>query len=598
MTVFLKANSRIRNVVVLVFVSLTLLNAASILNVRAQSPDAITRIVADSINLDAPVVAMTQQTVAKNGVLQQVWKTPEKAAGWHTDSRLPGQGGNIVISGYSNKYAEVFRHIDQLEPGDTITVYQDNQPFTYTVVKKLFLKEKGESDTVRQENARWLGAINEERLTLVSDWPYANSTHNVIVVAWPISNGRDSTDNVALPATSPTIKLEPDDGPETGQSPPADAPPSLADNPLVAEVEAPNPNDDARTIPADLADAPPITRLVAPSIGLNTAVVDVGLRQVEQDGVVRNVWEVANYAAGWHKTSRKPGQGGNIVFSGHHNINGQVFRYLVDLQEGDLITIYQGDHPSYYTVTDKIIVKEKGEPPEVRRENAKWIGPFNEERVTLVSCWPYTSNTHRLIVVAKPVPAPTAPLALDPFSVEKQTFQPGVNQPSGLGQPAALFPPAFPEIGLPAITRIVAEAINLDAPVVTESWRVVERDDKPTKVWVLPEYAAGWQKDSKLPGQGGNVVLSGYHNAKGEVFRHVVDLKKGDIITLYTGQTQYRYKVADKLILKDEGEPAEVRRQNARWIGQTPAERLTLITGWPYQGNSHRVIVVAHPVTD
>jgi LPXTG-site transpeptidase (sortase) family protein len=39
----------------------------------------------------------------------------------------------------------------------------------------------------------------------------------------------------------------------------------------------------------------------------------------------------------------------------------------------------------------------------VRQANARWIGPFNDERLTLVTCWPYTNNTHRVIVVAKPV---------------------------------------------------------------------------------------------------------------------------------------------------------------------------------------------------
>jgi LPXTG-site transpeptidase (sortase) family protein len=54
-------------------------------------------------------------------------------------------------------------------------------------------------------------------------------------------------------------------------------------------------------------------------------------------------------------------------------------------------------------VTEKHILKEKGEPPEVRRQNAKWIEPSDDERLTMITCWPYTNNTHRLIVVAKPV---------------------------------------------------------------------------------------------------------------------------------------------------------------------------------------------------
>jgi len=555
--------------------------------IAAQSPPVITRIVAAGINLDAPVVKMDGQTLPQNGILKRVWKVPNNAAGWRSDSKLPGQGGNIVLAGYSNKNGEVFRNIEKLEPGDTITLYQNEQSFTYTVVHKIFLKDKNEPDSVQQANERWFGPINEERLTLVSDWPYVNSTHKVIVVAWPEGTTPLRSENYAPDSLSAS------DAAASGETPP-----SLADNPLVAEVEVPGPDtSDPASIPLAVPDSLPITRLVAPAIGLNTPVEDIGLRKMESDGVIKSVWQVADYAAGWHKNSKKPGQGGNIVFSGHHNIKGQVFRYLVNLEANDLITIYQGNTAAYYVVTDKVIVKEKDEPPEVKRENAKWIGPTNEERLTLVSCWPYNSNTHRLIVVAKPVPVPAKPVAVDPLVVEQHGHQPADTLPSTLGEPAAIFSKAPSPLALPSpITRIVADSIKLDVPVVEAGWRVVERDGKPVKVWVLPDEAAGWHKDSKLPGQRGNIVLSGYHNTQGEVFRHIVDLNQGDEITLYTGETPHRYRVADKLILKDQGEPEAVRQQNARWIGQMPEERLTLVTGWPYQANTHRVVVIARPV--
>ncbi|HMQ55905.1 MAG TPA: sortase, partial [Anaerolineae bacterium] len=62
------------------------------------------------------------------------------------------------------------------------------------------------------------------------------------------------------------------------------------------------------------------------------------------------------------------------------------------------------DNQKYeYVVDFKTIVKEKGESVDVRRKNAQWIAPTNDERLTLVTCWPYTNNTHRVIVVAKPL---------------------------------------------------------------------------------------------------------------------------------------------------------------------------------------------------
>ena len=148
--------------------------------------------------------------------------------------------------------------------------------------------------------------------------------------------------------------------------------------------------------------ADPPTRIVASAIGLDAKVVPVGWKAIDQDGQKVSVWEVAEYAAGWHKNSALPGQQGNVVLSGHHNIKGEVFRYIVDLKPGDAITLYADERPYTYTVVSRFVLKDKGEPATVREQNARWIGPFPDKRLTLVTCWPYTGNTHRVIVVAKP----------------------------------------------------------------------------------------------------------------------------------------------------------------------------------------------------
>jgi len=144
------------------------------------------------------------------------------------------------------------------------------------------------------------------------------------------------------------------------------------------------------------------TRLVIRSVGIDAPVVAVMPVTVTQNGQQYSTWPVADFAAGWHATSALPGQPGNIVLAGHHNIKGEVFRYLVDVQEGDEVDLYIGDSVYRYYVEQKMILKEKGEPLSVRQKNAMWIAPTPDERVTLVTCWPYTNNTHRVVVVAKP----------------------------------------------------------------------------------------------------------------------------------------------------------------------------------------------------
>lgn len=158
----------------------------------------------------------------------------------------------------------------------------------------------------------------------------------------------------------------------------------------------------ARAAPTPTAVAGGPTRLVIASQGIDTPVIPVGWTSVQEGQQTYSMWQVADFAAGWHMTSARPGEPGNIVISGHHNIKGEVFRYLADVQEGTPIDVYVGDTVYRYYVEQKLIVKEKSEPLAVRQENARWIDRTDDTRLTLITCWPYTNNTHRVIVVARP----------------------------------------------------------------------------------------------------------------------------------------------------------------------------------------------------
>jgi sortase A len=108
------------------------------------------------------------------------------------------------------------------------------------------------------------------------------------------------------------------------------------------------------------------------------------------------------YAAGWHETSAPLGAPGNTILNGHNTTNGEVFRDLYTLEAGDTITVYAGDAPYTYTVTEILILPEGGQPMEVRLENARYILPTDDERLTLVTCHPYGSLRNRLILIAHP----------------------------------------------------------------------------------------------------------------------------------------------------------------------------------------------------
>lgn len=153
-----------------------------------------------------------------------------------------------------------------------------------------------------------------------------------------------------------------------------------------------------------------------------------------------------------------------------------------------------------------------------------------------------------------------------------------------------------PKLATSPPTRLVIPKIGLDSPVVPVGWKVVEEGDQRVVEWEVAEYAVGWHQNSAYPGQGGNIVLSGHHNTKGEVFRYLNDLNRGDEVILYVGGEAYPYQVWEKWLLLEEGASPEVRLKNAQWMEPTEEERLTVITSWPYASRSHRLIVVAHPL--
>lgn len=145
--------------------------------------------------------------------------------------------------------------------------------------------------------------------------------------------------------------------------------------------------------------------------------------------------------------------------------------------------------------------------------------------------------------------------------------------------------------------RIAIPAINLVAPIVVSDFNLAKVEGETFGQWVAPsKFAAGWHPDSALLGQKGNTVINGHHNEYGEVFGKLVDLEVGDLIIVRSGDKEYRFVVANKMIIAERFQPAEVRLENARWLGKTDDVRLTLVTCYPKETNTHRLIIVARMV--
>ncbi|WP_322798801.1 sortase [Thermoflexus sp.] len=156
-------------------------------------------------------------------------------------------------------------------------------------------------------------------------------------------------------------------------------------------------------LPTAAPDAGPPLRLWIPAIQLDAPVVPAGLTTVREGQQEWITWEPPHdFAAGWLVTSAYPGQPGNVVLIGHHNIYGRVFANLYRLHPGDRIHLETRRRTHVYRVEAVHILPEKGQPMEVRQRNLQWVLSTRDERLTLVTCWPPHTNTHRLIVVARP----------------------------------------------------------------------------------------------------------------------------------------------------------------------------------------------------
>ncbi len=158
--------------------------------------------------------------------------------------------------------------------------------------------------------------------------------------------------------------------------------------------------------------------------------------------------------------------------------------------------------------------------------------------------------------------------------------------------------PGREDLESPAIPlRIEIPKIELVAPVVTADFSNTEVQGKTFGQWGVPGFfASAWHPDSALLGEPGNTVLNGHHNAYGEVFKRLVDLEVGDTIYVYSHDKEFEFVITNRLILEDTFMDAKIRLENGRWLAHSDDIRLTLVTCWPLDSFTHRLILVASPV--
>jgi LPXTG-site transpeptidase (sortase) family protein len=150
-------------------------------------------------------------------------------------------------------------------------------------------------------------------------------------------------------------------------------------------------------------DVPRLYYLEIPRLDLIAPVVAVSQRQVELGGIrVTQLYVPNAFAVGWSEASAPIGARGNTVLVGHNNIYGEVFKNLWDLEVGDEIIVRGASGERVYHVSQTSIFEENGQSLDIRLANAWWVDPVPYEQLTLITCWPDFTNTHRVVIVALP----------------------------------------------------------------------------------------------------------------------------------------------------------------------------------------------------
>ncbi len=126
------------------------------------APDQAVRLQIPRLKLDAPVVQ------------GDGWEQLKKGVGQHIGSANPGQNGNVVLTAHNDVYGELFRDLDQLQPGDNIIVYTQQRQFVYVVERTAIVEPTA---------VEVMASTGSPTVTLISCYPYLVDSQRIVVFA-------------------------------------------------------------------------------------------------------------------------------------------------------------------------------------------------------------------------------------------------------------------------------------------------------------------------------------------------------------------------------------------------------------------------------
>jgi sortase A len=164
---------------------------------------------------------------------------------------------------------------------------------------------------------------------------------------------------------------------------------------------AAQPREPTSILTTTLAERNPPARIIIPAIGVDAPLSRKG---IDDNGLMQIPNGPEDVA--WYDFTASPGEGSNVVFSGHLDYRGYgpaVFYRLAELSDGDLVEVRTKDgHWHRYAVSASVSYDAAGAPV------SDIVGPTSRELVTLITCdgtfnGPPLGYSHRLVVRAEPV---------------------------------------------------------------------------------------------------------------------------------------------------------------------------------------------------
>ncbi|MGQ0680075.1 MAG: class E sortase [Actinomycetota bacterium] len=143
--------------------------------------------------IEIPKIGINQ-VVVEGVEVEDLKKGPGRMPG----TAMPGQLGNLVISGHRTTYGAPFSRLDELNSGDEIVVYNRSGPVKYRV---------SESKIVTPESVEVTNNFGDARLTLTTCHPKFSARQRLIIVAHLVGTpsgvqGHSSSSATVVPGES------------------------------------------------------------------------------------------------------------------------------------------------------------------------------------------------------------------------------------------------------------------------------------------------------------------------------------------------------------------------------------------------------------